>query len=131
ASNTVFMGGLTGAFVYQGGANIDTNGNNITISQALLAPSGSGVNSVSLTSKGTGYKDTPLITFTGGTLAAGGAPATGVAVLNYSTGQVTGVQITNPGNYTSAPTGLQFIGGGGTAPSVGTITTAANVSGGL
>ncbi len=126
-----FMGGLTAAFVYQGGAIIDTNGNNITMTQPLLAPTGSGVTSVTFSSNGTGYKDTPSVAFTGGTLAAGGAPASGVAILNYATGQVTGVQITNPGNYTTPPSSVTFFGGGGSVPTVNTIGSAANIGGGL
>ena len=43
AGNTpsaTFMTGLTNAYVYSGGGTIDNGGNNITISQALLAPTG-------------------------------------------------------------------------------------------
>ena len=34
------MTGLTAANIFAGGANIDTNGQNITIAQPLLAPTG-------------------------------------------------------------------------------------------
>ena len=125
-----FLTGLTAAYVYSGGGTIDNGSNAITIGQALLAPAGSGVTSVIVSSSGSGYQDTPLVTFTGGTLASGGAPATGYAVL--TNGVVTSIVITNPGNYTST-SGLtvSLTGGGGTGATLGTIATAADVSGGL
>jgi autotransporter-associated beta strand protein len=131
-STTSFMTGLSAAYVYTGGATFDTAANNVTIAQPLLAPSGSGVTSIALTANGTGYIDTPLVSIAGGTLAAGGVRATAIANLNYTTGQVFGITITNPGNYTStANLTVSFAGGGGTAPTVATIGTAANTSGGL
>ena len=38
-----FLNGLTNAFVYPGGLNLDTNGQSVTIGQALTAPAGYGV----------------------------------------------------------------------------------------
>ena len=132
AATATFMQGLTAAHVYGGGAVIDTNALAITVAQPLLAPSDSGVSSVSLSANGTGYLDTPLVTVTGGTLAAGGVAATALANLDYLTGEVTGITITNPGSYTDT-TGLAvtFTGGGGVNPTVNTIATAANTGGGL
>ena len=81
---------------------------------------------------GTGViRDIPLVSFIGGTLAAGGAPASGVAVLNYATGVVSGIQITNPGNYTVPPTGVSFAGGGGAPPTVSAVNAGASTGGGL
>lgn len=135
AANATFMNGLVGgAYVYSGGAKIDTNGFDITVGQALSAPTGSGVSSIDLSAVGTGYIDRPLVTITGGTLAANGTAATAVANIDPVTGQVAGITITNPGSYTDT-TGLAvtFEGGGNgaVAPIVNTIGTAANVGGGL
>ncbi len=126
ADNTSFLTGLTAANVYSGGAVIDTNNRNITVGQALVAPAGSGVSSIPVTGGGSGYVATPLVTISGG----GGSGATAVANIN-SSGQITSITITNPGtNYTSAPT-ITLTGGGGSGATFGTITTAANTSGGL
>ena len=59
----------------------------------------------------------------------GGSGATAVAIV--SGGQVTGIQITNPGTgYTSSPT-FMLLGGGGSATVGGSAGLAANVGGGL
>ena len=130
-----FLTGLTNAFVQSGTSTIDNGGFAITVGQALLAPADSGVSAISLTANGTGYIDTPLVTITGGTLAAGGVAATAVANFDYTTGQVTGITITNPGDYTSTSgLGVTFKGGNGSAsiaPTVNAISTGANSSGGM
>ena len=94
------MNGLNSAYVDSSGGTINNGGYAITVPQALLAPSGSGVSSTSgLTFGGanSGYIDAPVVVITGGA----GSGATAVATV--SGGQVTGIQITNPGNgYTSA-----------------------------
>ena len=93
------------------------------------------MSAISLTGNGTGYIDTPLVTITGGTLAAGGVAATAVANFDYTTGQVTGITITNPGDYTSTSgLGVTFKGGNGSAsiaPTMNAISTGANSSGGM
>lgn len=128
ASSTTFMQGLTNAFIYAGGATIDTNGKDITIAQPLLAPDGNGLSSIAVASGGAGYIDTPIVTITGGT-------GTGAqAVANVSGGVVTGFTITNPGTGYSSGDVLTatLIGGGSTtAATVGTITLGANTGGGL
>ena len=125
---TAFMTGLTNAYVYSGGGTIDNGGSSITISQALLAPTGSGVSSTGLLiTGGSGYIDTPVVTLSGGA----GTGATAVATV--SGGVVSGITITNPGvGYTSVPT-FTLTGGGGSGASVatGTAVIAANTSGGL
>ncbi|MGN6370263.1 MAG: autotransporter-associated beta strand repeat-containing protein, partial [Phycisphaerae bacterium] len=128
ADATAFMSGLTNAYVYSGGGTIDDGGFNITIGQALLAPTGSGVSNVGLTVSGTGFIDTPVITVTGG----GGTGATAVASID-SNGNLTGITITNPGTgYTSAPT-FNILGGGrgNTGSITGSAALVANVGGGL
>ena len=135
ALSGTFMTGLTNAFVQSGTSTIDNGGFAITVGQALLAPADSGVSAISLIANGTGYIDTPLVTITGGTLAAGGVAATAVANFDYTTGQVTGITITNPGDYTSTiGLGVTFKGGNGSAsiaPTMNTISTGTNSSGGM
>jgi hypothetical protein len=67
---------------------------------ATAALNGDGVGSVHLTNVGGGYLFPPEVSFTGG----GGTGATGEAVLDATTGTITGVTVTNPGSgYTSPP----------------------------
>jgi autotransporter-associated beta strand protein len=135
ASNSSFLSGLGAVNVYSGNGTIDNNGVNITIAQPLLAASGTGVGTVPLGTAGSGYIAPPQLIFAGGTLANGvpANTATGYATINPTTGAVTGIVITNPGSYTST-TGLTVaLSGptGGTATTLGTLTTLANVSGGM
>ena len=96
-------------YVYGEGAKINTNGYNVTIPQ-LLAPTGSGITSIPLTSGGSGYTGA-AVQISGG----GGSGATAVATFNPSTDVVTGITITNPGmGYTRSPT-ITLVGGGGSA----------------
>lgn len=135
ATNATFMNaiGTGGAYVngafgaFAGGAVIDTNSFNATIAAALLAPTGDGVASISVTDGGSGYVGAPYAQITGG----GGVGATAYATINPATGVVTGIVVTNPGiGYTSAPT-VTLVGGGGSGATVDTPTLAANASGGL
>lgn len=127
-ANTSFLTGLTNAYVNAGGGTINNDGNAITIGQALLAPTGNGVNATGLTVSGGGYIDTPIVTITGG----GGSGATAIATINGS-GNLTGITITNPGiGYTSTPTFALSGGGiGNTGALGGSATLAANTSGGM
>jgi autotransporter-associated beta strand protein len=98
-STTTFMQGLNNAYVYSGGAVIDSAGNQITIAQNLIAPTGQGVTSIAVASGGSGYTVAPIVQLSGG----GGVGATAVAQM--SGGVITGIIVTNPGvNYTSTPT---------------------------
>ena len=64
ADNTNFLAVNT-ARVYGGGAVIDTNGKNITIGQALLAPTGDGVSATGLAiTGGSGYIAPPFVEIT-------------------------------------------------------------------
>ena len=129
--------------VWSEGAVIDTNGNNVTIQQPLVAPEGSGVygdGSRALTvvlsgaDRGSGYQATPLIR-----IGSGISGNTAVAIANMEddgtsngTFRIASITITNPGtNYSSAPT-VTIQGGTPTlAATAPTLTTASNLSGGL
>ena len=129
------MTGLTNAYVYPGGAVIDDGGFAITIAQPLIAPTGGGVSATGLTvASSSGFIDTPIVQISGD-----GSGAMGVATVDYSTGKLTGITITNPGNgYTSSAT-ITLVGGGVgstatfTYPNTGGTSMAivANTSGGL
>ena len=126
AGSGTFMTGLTSAFVRSGGAVIDDGGFAITIGQALLAPTGNGVASISVTG-GAGYVDAPVVTLSGGT----GTGATAIANIGTN-GALIGITVTNPGTGygTTVPT-VALSGGGGTGASIPVATLSANTSGGL
>lgn len=114
---------------FAGGLTVDSNGFAVALANNLVAPSADGIAQSSLTvTGGAGYIGAPMVQFTGGTLAAGGAPAAGYAVV--SGGEVTKIVITAPGSYTVAPT-VTLTGGGGSGASVEVGTLVANTSGGL
>ena len=130
AAVTLF--GASGGFA--GGAVIDTDGKAVTVSAPLAAPAGNGVADIALAAGGSGYLGEPLVTIT--PPPAGGVPATAVAEMmpdGNGTYRVASVTITCPGTgYTEVP-GVSFSGGGNgaVAPTVGSVTLAANASGGL
>lgn len=126
SDNQEFITNLGGVYVYGGGATIHDNGQAIGLGQGLLSPGGSGVSSIPISSGGAGYISPPQVLITGG----GGSNATAYAQI--SNGAVTSIVVTSPGlNYSSAPT-VTLAGGGFTAPAtVGTVSIAPNVSGGL
>jgi len=104
ASNRYF----TGAYIWDRGAIVDTDGQNVEIRQNLLAPLGNGVTNISLGSGSlTGYLGAPYVAITGG-----GTGATAVALFDFTSGSVTGIAITSRGTgYTSTPT-VTLTGGG-------------------
>ncbi|MGV3663627.1 MAG: autotransporter-associated beta strand repeat-containing protein [Prosthecobacter sp.] len=132
ATVATFLTGLTSANVYAGGLTVDTNNQNVTIGQALLAPVGDGVTTIPVTNGGSGYVGAPVISITGG----GGAGATAVAnMVDDGTGngtfKIASITITSAGTaYTSAPT-VSMIGGGGTGAVLDAPMMAASTSGGL
>jgi autotransporter-associated beta strand protein len=129
AAGATLLGGsaLDGVYLYAGGLTVDTDGKDVAVSQALLAPVGSGVASVPVSISGTGYIGRPVVYLTGG----GGVGATAMASYDPDSQQVTGVTVTCPGSgYTSAPT-VTVLGGGGSGLSLGAATLAANSPGGL
>ena len=127
----------TGAtYVYPGGLTIDTNGNAVTISQALQAPAGSGVATIPMTSAGSGYIGAPYVSLSGD-----GTGATAVAnMVDDATGNGTykigSITITCPGRGYTVITGVTLSGGlpsGGIAAvlNFASATFAANAGGGL
>jgi autotransporter-associated beta strand protein len=124
---SAFMTGLTNAYVWNEGGTVDNNGQAITIGQALLAPTGSGVNTLTLGGTTTGFTPgaTPLVVISGG----GGTGAT--AISNVDSGGNLTLTITNPGTgYTTAPI-VSFIGTTGVGSTSATATIGANSGGGL
>ncbi len=108
------------------GATIDTGNQNLTVSQALLAPTGQGISAIStagLTTQVYANDIPPWVYISGG----GGLGATAVATLD-SGGRISGFVITNPGfDYTSTPT-VELIRANETvqAAAAGNITLSAN-----
>jgi len=128
-ASTTFMTGLSNAYVYSGGGTIDNGGNNITIGQALVAPAGYGVSASGLAVSGSGYLAPPIVDISGGT----GTGATAIANVDGN-GNLTGITVTNPGSgYSSGDTPTITLTGGGGTYSVtgGSLSTSANVSGGM
>ncbi|HEU5070327.1 MAG TPA: autotransporter-associated beta strand repeat-containing protein [Verrucomicrobiae bacterium] len=127
-SNSTLITNLTAAYVYGGGATIDDGGNNVAVSQQLLAPSGQGVTSIPVTAGGSGYIDAPLVLITN----VDGSGATAIAQIDYTLGTVTNILVTNPGNDYNTPPTVTLAGGGGTGATLGAPTLAANsTTGGL
>ncbi len=105
SASPTFVSALDGAYVHPAGGTVDNGGNNITIAQALLAPTGGGVSATGLTVGGGGFIETPVVTITGD-----GTGATAVAELDAA-GNLTSITITNQGvGYTTA--GVVLEGGG-------------------
>jgi autotransporter-associated beta strand protein len=127
---TAYVNGAFGSF--NGGAVINTNGFNVTIPIALIAPTGNGVTSIAVNDGGSGYYGAPYVEISGG----GGSGATAFATVDLDPtsatyGKLLSITISNPGvGYTSTPT-VALLGGGGSGASLGPITTTANTSGGL
>jgi autotransporter-associated beta strand protein len=122
------VSGLTRATVNAGGAIFDTAGYDVSMSQALVSPTGKGLAGVAVVDGGDGYIGPPVVQISGG----GGTGATARALVDPETGKVTSIEITNPGwNYTSAPTVTLSQGGFTRAATLGTPLIADNISGGL
>jgi autotransporter-associated beta strand protein len=111
--STTFMNAIPAAYVWSGGARIDTNGKTITIGQPLLTSAGSmGVAGIPITSGGFGYLAPPVVSLSGG----GGKGGSAVAVL--TNGVVTGISITSSGTGYTSPPVIAFTGGGPTTAAV-------------
>ena len=134
-AQTQFLEGHAFATVYPGGAIIDASNVAITVNQSLLAPTSSGVSSLTLQSGGAGYIGAPVVALTGGS----GTGATAIASVDLNTasptfGQVTGFQVTSPGfGYLPGDAlNVALSGGGFTAPASATCSLAPNaLTGGL
>jgi autotransporter-associated beta strand protein len=119
ASNAGFVTGVATS-IYAGGATVDDGGFNVTIATPLNAASGNGVSATGLTVSGGGYIAPPVVAISGG----GGTGATANALIDAA-GNLTGIQITNPGNgYTETPI-FTLLGGG--IGNTGTIGGAAQI----
>jgi autotransporter-associated beta strand protein len=129
AANAAFMAGLSSAYVYAGGANINDAGFAITVGQPLLAPTGYGIGVIPVVAGGSGYISPPLAKISGGA----GAGATATAQINPVTGVVTNILVTCPGSgYGPGDTlAVTFLGGGGGGASAATPVLIANQGGGL
>jgi autotransporter-associated beta strand protein len=110
--------------VYGEGAVFDTNNFNVNINSKLLAPTGKGLQTISLTDGGAGYVAPPVVKIV--SVSGAGVGATANAVVDTVTGKVTGFVITNPGTGYAATDTLQvqFLGGGSTTPATATISGA-------
>ena len=106
---------LDGAYVYEKGAQFDTDGHNVTLGQALLAPQGLGVKTIRWTQadaaklkwKGTELMGPPMVIIEGD-----GEGATAVVDFDTATRTVKGIIVTCPGwGYTEKPT-VKLFGGG-------------------
>jgi len=129
AANTAFLTGLTAAYVYGGGANINDGGFAITVGQGLLAPAGYGVSAIALNNGGAGYLAPPIATLSGGT----GSGAAATAQIDPVSGAVTNIVIASPGSgYASSDIlTVTFAGGGGNGAVAATPVLVANPGGGL
>jgi T5SS/PEP-CTERM-associated repeat protein/autotransporter-associated beta strand protein len=124
AASTHFLGSMPSSRVnvYDGGASIDTNSNNITITQTLANAANNGVSGVTISTPDntTVFTSPPAVTFSG----SGGASA--YATLDPN-GHVASIVVTNPGSYTTPPTATI----NGSASAVLSVATTPNSAGGL
>jgi T5SS/PEP-CTERM-associated repeat protein/autotransporter-associated beta strand protein len=122
AGSPAFLGALPAnqLTLYAGGATIDTNGSNITISQNLTNSPNRGVSAVTiLTPDITNvFASPPAVTFSGG-------GASGYATLD-SNGHISAIVVTNPGSFTTAP--IATVAG---SLAVLAVATSSNSTGGL
>lgn len=119
--------------IYHGGGTIDNSGTNISIGKSLEAATGTGVTSIAVTNGGSGYIGAPVVRFGDGT----GNTATAYAkMVDDGTGagtfKVDSIVITSAGTYSINPSTVTLAGGGAaTSATLGSITMAANTSGGM
>ena len=103
------------AYIEAGGLTVNTGNYSTTIAQSLLAPSGSGVYSIAVTSSGSGYVAPPIVTISGssGATAVANMVPDGTGNGTYEIGSIT---ITSPGiGLTGTPTASLSLGGYTTA----------------
>ncbi|MDD4103370.1 MAG: autotransporter-associated beta strand repeat-containing protein, partial [Kiritimatiellae bacterium] len=128
---------LTGVYSYgalggfQGGAVIDTDGNDVTLAAPIRVPEGNGVHAIAVATPGAGYLGEPYVSIRGG----GGDGAAAIANMEpYGNGRyrVVSITITSPGSgYTETPDVTLEMGGFSTAATLGAVTMLPNVGGGL
>jgi autotransporter-associated beta strand protein len=120
---------LDAAYVYRGGAVIDSQGYSVTNSQSFLSPPGCGVAGLSLSAPVGGYLGAPYVSFSGGS----GTGATAVALFDYTANAVTGLVVTCAGfGYkTNDAVNATLTGGGQTNLVLRSLPLTNNVCGGL
>jgi hypothetical protein len=85
------------------------------------------VGSVTITNQGSGYISAPAVVFDPPT-APGGVTATGTAIIDVTTGKLTGIIVTNPGSrYTFVPQ-ITFVGGSFTIEAEADVNLTRNIS---
>lgn len=104
--------GANVAFVYAGGATIDTQSHNVTVNPALVpraTAANNGVGSVTIPdgTQGSRYAIAPLVTFN---TPGGGQAATGYLTLDAD-GGIAAVVVTDPGSGYTAPATMTLSGG--------------------
>lgn len=118
-------------FVYANGLIFDSNSYNLTIARTLQAPTGKGVTALPPLPGGavSGYSGAPYVEITGGS----GKGATGAALFDYTTGNVTGLVVTCAGrDYQDGDLVAVTLKGGGVADNaLGSAPIGAITSGGL
>ena len=104
--------------MFERGGAIDTDGHDAEVGQAILAPSGLGVKSITYIAEG--LIGPPAVKITGD-----GTGATAVCNFDSASGRVTGITVTCPGwGYTTKPT-VQLTGGGLKSSTVTTLPESA------
>ncbi|MBI5395855.1 MAG: autotransporter-associated beta strand repeat-containing protein, partial [Verrucomicrobia bacterium] len=126
---------LAGAYIYDGGATIDTSTNIVSILTPLLAPAGFGLTNIAIADSGLGYIGTPIVSISGGN----GVGATAVAQVDLDPasarfGQITNILITSAGSgyLSNDALNITLLGGGAIQPAqLGTFLFGTNTGGGL
>ncbi|MFA6561609.1 MAG: autotransporter-associated beta strand repeat-containing protein, partial [Verrucomicrobiia bacterium] len=133
-ASAAFVQNISGMYVYEGGATIDSGINNITISPGLQAATGYGLSGITTNglavSELSGYIGAPYVRITGGS----GSNATAIAQIDPVSGIVTNIVVTSAGvGYGSGDTlTITLIGGGNTNVTLAGFSLATNSqSGGL
>ena len=118
---------LDAAYVYGGGAVIDSQAFNVSSAQSFLAPGGYGVSGIDLGAPSLGgYLGAPYVAVCGGS----GTGATAVALFDYLQGAVTGIVVTCAGAGFQADDTVTatLIGGGPTNTVLNGVSLAANTA---
>ncbi len=120
-------GVMAEAVIYAGNLTLDTAGYDVTISQALIAPSGQGVVSIPVSDGGAGYMAPPIVQIDP---SGAGGGATALAQIDPVAGKLTNILVTCSGYGYSAAPAVTLINGGASTPATLGIPVLANVSSG-
>ena len=136
AASAGFITNIAPAFVYTGGAIIDSSNFSISAMVPLVAPAGYGVTNIAIANGGVGYIGAPIVQINGGS----GMGATAIAIVDLTTGdsrygQVTNIVITSYGSgyQSNDALSINLVGGGALqAAQLGTFSFGTNsAAGGL